>query len=81
MVKFFNEDEERNSQFQVEAFLAYWLSYFAFLSPLEDGLHSYAFSLAVLLAKGNKLALAPLYLASLYVRLYECSWSLFGLIG
>lgn len=46
---------------------------FCFLDLPEDGLHSYVFPLAVLLAKGKRLALVPLYLGSLYARLKECA--------
>lgn len=49
-----------------------WLSYFVFPSSLEDGLNNYGFAVAILLAKGERLALAPLYLASLSERLDEC---------
>lgn len=45
------------------------------MSSFENGLHNYVFPLAVLLAKGSSLALAPLYLGSLYSRLDECSQS------
>lgn len=33
----------KNSPFQLEAFLAYWLSYFVFPGPPEDGLHNFVF--------------------------------------
>lgn len=52
-VKVIDEGEGKNSQFQIEALLACWLSYFFFPSLPEDGLHSYVFLLPVLLAKGN----------------------------
>lgn len=39
-VKYFDYGEGRDSKFQLEAFLAYWLSYFVFRSPPEGGLHS-----------------------------------------
>lgn len=34
---------EKNSPYQVDALLAYWLSYFVFSSPLEDGLNNFFF--------------------------------------
>lgn len=49
-----------------------WLSWIVFPSGLEDGLSSYIFSLAILLAKGRKVALAPIYLRSLYEHLGVC---------
>lgn len=51
--KYFKEGKGRNSQFKIEAILAYWLSYFVFPSQLEDGLHSYVFPLVVLLPRGT----------------------------
>lgn len=56
----------------VEALLAYWLSWFVLPSGLEDGLNDYVIPLAILLAKGEKLALALLYMRSLYARFDEC---------
>lgn len=79
--KFFDEGEGRNSQFQVEALLAYSLLYCVFPSSPEDGLHNYVFPSHVLLAKGSRLALVPLYLGSLYARLEECSRSIFKSFG
>lgn len=61
----------RKQQSVTGAFLAYLLSYFIFLSLLENGLHSYVFPIAVLFVKGKRLALASLFLGSLYVRLDE----------
>lgn len=82
MRKYFNKGGEgNNSLFQVEAFLAYWLSYFVFLSSPKDGINSYVFPLVVLLTKGNRLVLAPLYLGSLYAWLDECSKGVFKSMG
>lgn len=53
----------------LEALLSYLLSWFVLPSGPEDGLNSYVFLLAILLAKGEKLALAMIYLGSLYTRL------------
>lgn len=52
-IKFLDEGEGRNRQLQVDALLAYWLSYFVFPGLLKDGLHSYVIPLAVLFTKGN----------------------------
>lgn len=71
--KFFEEGKGRNSKYQVEVLLAYWLFYYVFPSSLEDGLHNYFFLLVVLLVKAKRLALGTLYLSSLYARLGECS--------
>lgn len=47
--KYFDEGEWMNNPYQVNAFLASWLSYFVLLSLLEDGLHNFVFPLEVLL--------------------------------
>lgn len=52
--------------------LTYWLSWFIFLSVPEDGLNDYVFLLTILLTNGKNVALAPIYLGSLYVRLNKC---------
>lgn len=39
---------------------------------IEDGLNQYVFPLAIRLAKGERFALAPIYLGSLCYRLDEC---------
>lgn len=62
-----------NSPYQIDAFLAYWLSYFVFLNFPENGLHSFVFSMAVLLARGKRLLLALFFLGAFYARLDECS--------
>lgn len=50
----------------LEALFSYWLSWFVLPSEPEGGLNSYMFPLAILLAKGERLALAPIYLGSLF---------------
>lgn len=47
-------------KYELEGMLGYWLSYFIFPSIPEDGLNNCVFTLAILLAKGERLALAPL---------------------
>lgn len=44
----------------------YWLSWYLLWRGSKDGLKPYVFPLAILITKGEKLALAPLYLRSLY---------------
>lgn len=56
----------------VEALLAYWLSWFFLPSGPEDGLNYYVNPLAILLVNGEKLALALLYLRSLYAQFDDC---------
>lgn len=56
----------------LEALLAYWLSFSVLLSGPKAILNSYAFPLMILLAKGERLALAPISLGFLYTRLDEC---------
>lgn len=53
--------ESRVSGLVLETLLAYWLSWF--ISPSgQDRLSSYIFSSAILLAKGRKVVVAPIYL-------------------
>lgn len=60
--------------------MSYWLSYFVFPGPPKDGVHSSVFSMAMMLVKGKRLALAPWFLGSLFSRLNECcrnvAWSM-----
>lgn len=45
---------------EFEVMLAFWLSWYVFPNGPEDGLNSYMFPLAIGLARGHRLALAPL---------------------
>lgn len=56
----------------VESLLSWWLSWFLLLSGPKDDLNADVFPLAILLPKGEKLALASLYLRSLYERVDNC---------
>lgn len=47
----------------------------------EDGIHPYVFPLVVKLAKGEKLALVPIFLGSLFYRLDECVHNLSKSMG
>lgn len=78
---YFVDGAGSDSRFQLEAFLAYWLSYFVFSGPPEDGVHSSMFPMAVMLAQGRKFALAPWFLGSLYAQLDECSRNVTWSIG
>lgn len=49
-VKYFKDDAGKDSLCQLAAFLTYWLSFFVFLSPPEDGINSFIFLMAALLA-------------------------------
>lgn len=73
LVKYIDEGEGTNSLYQVDAFLACWISYFVFLSLSEDRLRNFMFLMAVLLAQGKWLVLAPLFLGDFYACLDECS--------
>lgn len=53
----------------LKALLLYWLSWFVLSREPEDGLNSYLFSLAIPLAKVERLAFPPIYLGSLYTCL------------
>lgn len=56
---------------------------FLFVIPSlpEDGPYSYVFPIAVILVKGKRLALAPLFLGSFYARLDECSMKMIRFVG
>ncbi|GMP78670.1 hypothetical protein CsSME_00034518 [Camellia sinensis var. sinensis] len=58
--------KKTGNQIEHEAFLAAWLSRFVFPSRPIDTVGKHVFSIAILLASGNKIALAPAVLASLY---------------
>jgi len=54
----------KGTEIEHEAFLATWLSIFVF--PHNNLVKSYLFPIAILLARGNIIALAPAVLASIY---------------
>lgn len=53
--------EGNQSNYVVEAFLAYWLSWYIFSSGSEGDLNQHIFPLAMEIAKGMKFALVPLF--------------------
>lgn len=69
---YFTQGAGATSEIVLDAMLSYWLSWYVLLSGPEDGINSYIFPLAIRLAKGKSLALAPIFLGSLYYRLDEC---------
>lgn len=63
--KYFVDGVGQNNPFQLDAFLAYWLNYFVFPNPPEDGMdHPFVFPMTVSLAQRKRLVLAPWYLGS-----------------
>ncbi|XP_022762117.1 uncharacterized protein LOC111308018 [Durio zibethinus] len=56
---------DTGSEFEHEAFLAFWLSRYVFTNAHET-IREHVFSIAVHLARGTRLALAPAVLASIY---------------
>ncbi|KAE8730375.1 Ribosome-binding factor A family protein isoform 1 [Hibiscus syriacus] len=56
---------DNGSEFEHEAFLAFWLSRYVFTNAHET-IREHVFSTAVHLARGTRLALAPAVLASIY---------------
>ena len=56
-------------RYKLEAFLACWLSLYVFPGGPEKGISPRFFHLAIRLARGERFALAPFYLGSLYWRL------------
>ena len=57
---------ETESKVEHEAFLVYWLSRFVFPSDSYDTISKAVFPIAIHLAHGDKIALAPAVLASIY---------------
>lgn len=57
---YFVDGARKNSPFQFEAFLAYWLSYFVFPGPPEDGLHASVFPMAVLASPREEVGLSAM---------------------
>lgn len=57
---------ERESEVEHEAFLILWLSRFVFPGPSKDVVSKHLFRLAIRLARGTRIALAPAVLASIY---------------
>lgn len=58
-MKYFVNSNGANILCQLDAFLAYWLNYFVFPSPSEDGMHVSVFLVAVRLAQGKRVAPTP----------------------
>lgn len=65
----------------MKAFLSYWLSRYVLPSGPEDSINAYVFPPAVLLVRGKRLSLGPLYLRSLYARLDECVLNITASVG
>lgn len=68
-IQYFDEGERKESGLVVEALLLDWLSWFILPSRPEDEINSFVFPMAILLAIGERLALAPLCLGLLSARL------------
>ncbi|KAG5552835.1 hypothetical protein RHGRI_010816 [Rhododendron griersonianum] len=51
------------------AFLAYWLTWYIFPGPPKDGVDTALFELAAIIASGESVPLAPLFLGTLFKRL------------
>lgn len=80
-MSYFTERLGTASEVVLEAMLAFWLSWYVLSSGPEDGINSYVFPLAIKLAKGEKFALTPVFLGSLFYRLDKCVQSLVRLMG
>lgn len=57
---------ESDGELEHEAFLSLWLSRFVFPGNVFDTINKNVFSIAIYLARGTRIALAPTVLASLY---------------
>lgn len=61
-VTYFTEGLGTASEVRLEAMLVLWLSLYILPSGPEDEINSFVFSLAIRLGKGEKIALAPIFL-------------------
>lgn len=66
-MRYLDEGEGSWSDYMVEAFLTYWLSWYILPSQLEDGLNQYMFLPIHQVVKGSEFTLGTLYL-----RLDQC---------
>lgn len=71
-VRPFDIGMRKGREIEFKAILSYWLSRYVLLSSLEDDFDSYVFLFAISLAQGERLAIVPIYLGSLFYRLDEC---------
>lgn len=78
---FFSSGPGAASEVKVEAMLSFWLSWYVLTSGPEDGINAFVFPLAIHLARGEKVALASIFLGSLFYRLDECVQSLIRSMG
>ncbi|KAJ8433896.1 hypothetical protein Cgig2_004618 [Carnegiea gigantea] len=71
---------EIGSEFELEAFLSLWLSRYVLPADSYGTINKNVFPIAVLLARGTKIALAPAVLASIYrdLRLLKAYIETFG---
>lgn len=69
------------SEIVLEAMLSYWLSWYVLPTGRADGINPYVFPLAIWLVRGEKLALTPIFLSSLFFRLDECVRNLLKSMG
>ncbi|XP_024018610.1 uncharacterized protein LOC112090774 [Morus notabilis] len=65
-MRIFMEEKERKSEIEHEAFLSLWLSRFVFPACSRTVILKHLFPLAIRLARGTRIALAPAVLASIY---------------
>lgn len=70
-----------DSDLEFEAMLAYWLLWYVFPSDPEGDLNSYMFPLIIRWAKGERLALMPIYLGSLLYILDKCIRNIVKSVG
>lgn len=80
-MRYFTYGEGAKSTIEFEAILAYWPSWYALSRGPKDGISPYVFPRAIRLAKGERLALAPIYLGSLFYQLDECVQNIIKSMG
>lgn len=80
-VSFFTSGPGVANEVKVEAVLSFWLSWYVLPSGPEDGINAFVFPLSIRLARGEKVALTPIFFRTLFYRLDECVQSLVRSIG
>lgn len=71
----------RGNEIEFEAMLSYWFSWYVLPNSPENVLNPYVFSVAVQPAKEERLAVASIYLGSLFNKLDGCIRNIVKSVG
>lgn len=80
-INYLTEGVGAKTKVVLETMLAFYLSWYILPSGPEDGIYPYVFPLAVKLVNSEQLALAPIFLRSLFYQLEECVQNQLKLMG